>query len=250
VVADRLKSQFMRHVSYELRTPLTNIIGFTEMLMQPAAEPLTRKQREYMNDILSSSSTLLAVIDDILDLIIIDAGALELKLSPVKVASIVDAAVLGVRDRASQGRLNLDIRVADDAQEFIADEARVRQVLYNLLSNAIGFSKPGDTVTVSAWREAGMMAFAVEDQGVGIPKEEQRRMIERFESRTEGSKHRGAGLGLSIVKSLVELHGGTMALESEPGRGTRVTVRFPETGSSGAAQAGDPGEAGRSVAQG
>jgi signal transduction histidine kinase len=103
-------------------------------------------------------------------------------------------------------------------------------VLYNLLSNAIGFSRPGDTVTVSAWSEAGMMAFAVEDQGVGIPKEEQRRVFERFESRTQGSKHRGAGLGLSIVKSLVELHGGVMALESEPGRGTRVTVRFPENG--------------------
>jgi signal transduction histidine kinase len=230
VLADRLKSQFMRHVSYELRTPLTNIIGFTEMLMQPSADSLSLKQREYLNDILASSSTLLAIIDDILDLITIDAGALELKLAPVKVAGIVESAVLGVRDRATRERLNIDIRVADDAEEFIADEARVRQVLYNLLSNAIGFSRPGDTVTVSAWSEAGMMAFAVEDQGVGIPKEEQRRVFERFESRTQGSKHRGAGLGLSIVKSLVELHGGVMALESELGRGTRVTVRFPENG--------------------
>jgi signal transduction histidine kinase len=245
VLADRLKSQFMRHVSYELRTPLTNIIGFTEMLMQPAAEALTRKQREYLNDILASSSTLLAIIDDILDLITIDAGALELKLTPVKVASIVESAVLGVRDRAARERLNIDIRIADGAEEFIADEARVRQVLYNLLSNAIGFSKPGDTVTVSAWREGGMMAFAVEDQGVGIPKEEQRRVFERFESRTQGSKHRGAGLGLSIVKSLVELHGGVMALESEPGRGTRVTVRFPENGTPASA----PADAGRTAAQ-
>jgi signal transduction histidine kinase len=150
-----------------------------------------------------------------------------------------------VRDRATRECLNVDIRIDDDAQEFIADEQRVRQVLYNLLSNAIGFSKPGDTVTVSAWREAGMMAFAVEDQGVGIPKEEQRRVFERFESRTQGSKHRGAGLGLSIVKSLVELHGGVMALESEPGRGTRVTVRFPENGTPASAHA----DADRSVAQ-
>jgi signal transduction histidine kinase len=103
-------------------------------------------------------------------------------------------------------------------------------VLYNLLSNAIGFSKPSDTISISAWREAGMMAFAVEDRGVGIPKEQQQRVLERFESRSQGSKHRGAGLGLSIVKSLVELHGGSMSLESEPGRGTRVTVRFPESG--------------------
>jgi signal transduction histidine kinase len=249
VLADRLKSQFMRHVSYELRTPLTNIIGFSELMMQPSASELTRKQREYLNDILASSSTLLAIIDDILDLITIDAGALELKLTPVKVAGLVESAVLSVRDRATRERLNIDIRVADDAQEFIADEARVRQVLYNLLSNAIGFSKPGDTVTVSAWREAGMMAFAVEDQGVGIPKEDQGRVFERFESRTQGSKHRGAGLGLSIVKSLVELHGGVMALESEPGRGTRVTVRFPENGTPASDQAGAPADAARTAAK-
>ena len=106
----------------------------------------------------------------------------------------------------------------------------MRQILYNLLSNAVGFSKPGDTVRITCWREAGMMVFTVEDQGVGIPKDQQWRVFERFESRSQGSSHRGAGLGLSIVKSLVELHGGTVSLESEPGRGTRVTVRFPENG--------------------
>jgi signal transduction histidine kinase len=230
VAGDRLKSQFISHVSYELRTPLTNIIGFSELITSPRTGDLNDKQREYMNDISASSRTLLAIINDILDLTTIDAGALELKLASVKVASVVDGAVLGVRDRAARARLNIDIRIADDAQEFIADEARVRQVLYNLLSNAIGFSTPGDAIDVGVWREAGMMAFAVEDRGVGIPKDEQQRVFERFESRSQGSKHRGAGLGLSIVKSLVELHGGTMSLESEPGRGTRVTVRFPENG--------------------
>jgi signal transduction histidine kinase len=230
VAADRLKSQFISHVSYELRTPLTNIIGFGELLASPRTGDLNDKQREYLADISASSRTLLAIINDILDLATIDAGALELKLAPVRVASVVDTAVLGVRDRASRARLNLDIHIADDAVEFIAGEARVRQVLYNLLSNAIGFSRPGDTISVAAWRETGMMVFAVEDMGVGIPKDQQQRVLERFESRSQGSKHRGAGLGLSIVKSLVELHGGTMALESEPGRGTRVTVRFPESG--------------------
>jgi signal transduction histidine kinase len=230
VAADRLKSQFISHVSYELRTPLTNIIGFSELLANPRTGELNAKQREYLNDISASSRTLLAIINDILDLATIDAGALELKLAPVKVADIVDTAVLGVRDRASRARLNLDIHIAEDAVEFIADEARVRQVLYNLLANAIGFSKPADTIRLSVRRDAGMMAFAVEDNGVGIPKDQQQRMLERFESRSQGSKHRGAGLGLSIVKSLVELHGGTMSLDSEPGRGTRVTVRFPEDG--------------------
>ena len=230
MAADRLKSQFISHVSYELRTPLTNIIGFSELLASPRTGDLNGKQREYLNDISASSRTLLAIIDDILDLATIDAGALELKLAFVRVADIVDTAVLGVRDRANRARLNLDIRIAQDAVEFIADEARVRQVLYNLLANAIGFSKPGDSIGLSVWREAGMMAFQVEDQGVGIPKDQQQRVLERFESRSQGSKHRGAGLGLSIVKSLVELHGGTMTLHSEPGHGTRVTVRFPESG--------------------
>src|SRR5262249_25552497 len=158
------------------------------------------------------------------------AGALELKLAPVKVTDVVDTAVLGVRDRAARARLNLDIRIAEDAEEFIADEARVRQGVYNLLAQAIGVSKAADTLILTVRREAGMMAFTVEDRGVGIPKDQQQRVFERFESRSQGSKHRGAGLGLAIVKSLVELHGGAMSLESEPGEGTRVTVRFPEHG--------------------
>ncbi|HSR80064.1 MAG TPA: ATP-binding protein [Hyphomicrobiaceae bacterium] len=230
VAADRLKSQFISHVSYELRTPLTNIIGFSELLSSPRTGELNNKQREYLNDISASSRTLLAIINDILDLATIDAGALELKLAPIKAKDVVDTAILGVRDRANRARLNLDIAIAEDAVEFVADEARVRQVLYNLLANAIGFSKPSDTISVTVRREAGMMAFTVEDKGVGIPKDQQQRVLERFESRSQGSKHRGAGLGLAIVKSLVELHGGTMSLQSEPGQGTRVTVRFPENG--------------------
>jgi signal transduction histidine kinase len=230
VAADRLKSQFIGHVSYELRTPLTNIIGFSELLASPRTGDLNSKQREYLSDISASSKTLLAIINDILDLATMDAGALDLKLLPLKVRAMIDSAVLGVRDRANRARLEIDIHVAEGADEMVADEARVRQVLYNLLSNAIGFSKPGGVIRVGCWREGAMIAFAVEDHGVGIPKEQQRRVFERFESRSHGSKHRGAGLGLSIVKNLVELHGGNMSLESEPGQGTRVTVRFPISG--------------------
>lgn len=243
IAADRLKSQFISHVSYELRTPLTNIIGFGELLASPRTGALTDKQREYLADISASSTTLLSIIDDILDLATIDAGALELKLAPVNVNSIIDDAILGVRERAMRARLTLDIATSEDEIAFIADEARVRQVLYNLLSNAIGFSKSGGTVRLSVWREDGMVAFAVEDEGVGIPKDQLPRVFERFESRSQGSKHRGAGLGMSIVKSLVEAHGGDMALVSEPGRGTRVTARFPENG--GFSGASPPAEAAR-----
>jgi len=230
VTADRLKNQFIGHISYELRTPLTNIIGFSELLANPIFGALTPRQRDYLDDISFSSKTLLAIIDDILDLATIDAGGLELKLEPVSVQAVIDLAINGVRERAARARLTLDIAVSDDAVTLTADEERIRQILYNLLSNAVGFSKPEGVVHLSCWREDGAMVFSVEDQGIGIPKEQQSRIFERFESRSQGSKHRGAGLGLSIVKSLVELHGGTMALDSEPGRGTKVTVRLPERG--------------------
>jgi signal transduction histidine kinase len=230
VAADHLKSQFISHVSYELRTPLTNIIGFTELLESARTGPLNGKQREYLSDVSASSRTLLSIIDDILDLTNIDAGALELRLAPADARTIVDSAVLGVRDRVTRAHHKLDIVIAPDVGPFIADEARVRQVLYNLLSNAIGFSQPGGPIRLECRREGSMIAFTVIDHGVGIPKDQQQSVLERFVSRTQGSKHRGTGLGLSIAKSLVELHGGSMSLESEPGRGTTVTVRFPESG--------------------
>jgi signal transduction histidine kinase len=230
VAADRMKNAFISHISYELRTPLTNIIGFSELLANPQIGPLNAKQHEYLGDISVSSRTLLAIIDDILTLATMDAGAMELKLGTVDVRAVIDAAILGVREAAQRARLSLRIAVADDVLSFVADESRVRQILYNLLSNSVGFSKAGDTIQVACWREQGMMVFTVEDQGVGIPKDQQWRVFERFESRSQGLGHRGAGLGLSIVKSLVELHGGEVTLDSEPGRGTRVTVRLPEKG--------------------
>ena len=141
-----------------------------------------------------------------------------------------DQALAKVREAAQRARLSLHIAVAEDAARFVADEQRVRQILFNLLSNAVGFSKPGDTIRVTARREGSMIVLTVEDQGVGIPKDQQGQVFQRFESRSHGSGHRGAGLGLSIVKSLVELHGGTVTLESEPGEGTRVTVRLPASG--------------------
>lgn len=230
VTADKLKNQFIGHISYELRTPLTNIIGFSELLANPIFGNLSARQREYLDDIAFSSKTLLAIIDDILDLATIDAGGLQLELATVDARALIDRAIGTVRERAARARLTLDIAIADDASTFVADPERARQVLSNLLSNAVGFSKPEGVIHISCWREDGAMVFSVEDQGVGIPKEQQRRIFNRFESMSQGGKHRGAGLGLSIVKSLVDLHGGDMVLDSEPGRGTKVTVRFPERG--------------------
>jgi signal transduction histidine kinase len=225
--ADRLKSDFVSHVSYELRTPLNSMLGFAQMLAEPAFGPMSEKQREYVDDILSSGTTLRAIVDDILDLATIDAGTLELKLVSVNVRDLIEAARQGVEERLRQNAVKLDIEVAPTVDAFVADARRVTQILYNLLSNAIGFSSPGETVTLTCGREDSMIAFTVEDRGVGIPEDFQQAVFDRFESRTQGSRHRGAGLGLSIVKSLAELHGGAVSLASVPGQGTHVTVLLP-----------------------
>ena len=153
-----------------------------------------------------------------------------LKPKPTKIQPVIEAALAGIKERAGRSRLTLEIATSDEIDDIIADEDRLRQLLYNLLANAVGFSAPEGLVRLSCWLEAGDVVFAIEDQGVGIPKEQLDRVFERFESQSHGMKHRGAGLGLSIVKSLVELHGGTMQLDSEAGRGTTVTVRLPQLG--------------------
>jgi signal transduction histidine kinase len=225
--ADRIKSEFVSHVSYELRTPLNSMLGFAQMLAEPAFGPLAEKQREYVDDILSSGTTLRAIVDDILDLATIDAGTLELKLEPVHVREVIEQARQGVEDRLKQNGVTLDMRIAPGVDEVVADARRLTQILYNLLSNAIGFSEPGEAIRLACDREGPMIAFTVADKGVGIPEDFQETVFDRFESRTQGSRHRGAGLGLSIVKSLAELHGGTVSLESTPGEGTRVKVLLP-----------------------
>ncbi len=226
--ADKLKNTFLSHVSYELRTPLTNIIGFSDMLAQPPIGPLEGKQSEYLEDIQTSSSKLLAIINDILDLTTIDAGGLELKLAPVSVREILEAAELGVRERLTRSNIALEVQVAPDIDLVVADRQRLTQVLFHLLSNAIGFSSEDAMITLSCRKEQNMVAFAVQDSGVGIPEEYQASVFGRFESRSQGSKHRGAGLGLAIVKSIVELHGGQITLRSSPGVGTTVTVLIPQ----------------------
>jgi signal transduction histidine kinase len=225
--ADNLKSDFVHHVSYELRSPLTNIIGFTQLLNEPPTGPLTDKQREYLGYITASSAALLAIINDILDLATIDAGAMSLNLAPVDIRATMQAAAEGVRDRLAEHELTLEIRADATIGSFTGDERRVRQILYNLLSNAIGFSPRGETITLAADRRSDAVRFSVTDRGPGIPSEIVDRVFDRFETHTLGSRHRGTGLGLSIVRSFVELHGGTVTLDSAVGRGTTVTCVFP-----------------------
>ncbi len=225
--ADRLKSEFVQHVSYELRSPLTNIIGFTELLQMPIAGTLNGKQAEYLGHIDSSSAELKAIVDDILDLATLDAGAMELEIAEISVRDAVEAAAALVATRLADHRIALDVNVAGAPPSFHADAQRVRQILFNLLANAANFAPEGSTIRVTAAPWQGGVQFAVHDDGPGIPAEVLDTLFRRFEPRNQGGRRRGAGLGLSIVKSFVELHGGTVEIETGAGRGTTVTCRFP-----------------------
>jgi signal transduction histidine kinase len=225
--ADKLKIDFVHHVSYELRSPLTNIIGFAHFLGDPVTGPLTEKQREYLGYITASTNALLAIINNILDLATIDAGAMTLNLGVVDIRRTMEAAVEGVQDRLVKSGIHLEIRAAPDIGSFVADERRVRQSLFNLLANAVGFSPGGATIIFAAQRLNDALVFSVTDRGPGIPAEVKNKVFDWFETHSLGSRHRGTGLGLSLVRSFVELHGGSVTLESAVGRGTTVTCVFP-----------------------
>lgn len=225
--ASRIKSDFVQHMSYQLRTPLTTIIGFAQVLDDPAIGPLTPRQREYLGFINVSSASLLSIIDDVLDLATIDAGVMELELGPVDILSTIRAASDAVQDRLQEHDIRLETRAAPGIGEFVADGGRVRQILFNLLSNAIGFTPAGGMVVLDAEKTADEVVFVVRDRGPGIPNEFRDKIFDRFESRTAGTRHRGAGLGLAIVASFVKLHAGRIAVDPTPGGGTTVTVAFP-----------------------
>ncbi len=225
--AEKLRNNFVHHVSYELRTPLTNIIGFIQLLGDPSVGPLNEKQREYAGYVTNSSSALLAIINDILDLASIDADAMELSLAQIDIAEMMQAAAEGVRDRLEESGLTLRTVAADGVGSFIADGKRIRQILFNLLSNAIGFSSPGQIIDLAAMRRGDEIVLKVSDQGRGIPPDIIDHIFDRFKTHTTGSRHRGVGLGLSIVRSFVELHGGRVSIDSAPGEGTTVTCIFP-----------------------
>jgi signal transduction histidine kinase len=225
--ADKIKIDFVHHVSYELRSPLTNIIGFVHLLGDQSTGPLASKQREYLDYITVSTNTLLALINNILDLATIDAGRMQLNLGSVDIRATMDAAAEGVQDRLVSAGLTLDMHAESDIGSFIADERRLRQVLFNLLANAVSFSPPGGTLTLHAERHTDALVFAVTDHGPGIPSEVLEKVFDWFETNSLGSHHRGTGIGLSLVRSFVELHGGTVKIASIVGEGTTVTCTFP-----------------------
>jgi signal transduction histidine kinase len=225
--ADQMKVDFVHHVSYELRSPLTTIIGFAHLLTDPATGPLRPKQAEYLNYITTSTNSLFALINNILDLATIDAGAMTLELGAVDIRKAIHDAAEGIQDRLARDRIELKIDVDPNVGSFVGDGSRVVQVLYNLLANAVGFSPKDSTISLSAKRSEYNVVLAVTDLGPGIPPEVKDKVFDWFESHSNGSRHRGAGLGLPLVKSFVELHGGKVRVDSTVGKGTTVTCDFP-----------------------
>ncbi len=226
--ADQIKNEFVQHVSYELRSPLTNIIGFTELLSLPGTGPLSPRQREYVEHIGSSSGVLLTIVNDILDLATVDAGIMQLEISEVRVDRAIEAAAELVADRLEEHTIRLSVDVASAPKSFSGDETRVRQILYNLLSNAVNYAPAASTIALTCRQRPEGVEFSVHDDGPGMPPEVLDSVFQRFESRVNGGRRRGAGLGLSIVKSFVELHGGTVRIDSGKDRGTTVVCLFPD----------------------
>ena len=242
--ADQLKSEFISNVSYELRTPLNTIIGFAEILANQYFGPLNERQLEYSQGILDSSHQLLILINDILDLATIEAGHMTLEPESFDLHATLVAILALVRERARRQNLTLEFQCPAEIGWIVADERRIKQVLFNLMSNAIKFTPPGGAVTLGARRQADQVALWVKDTGLGIPAEDRERVFEKFQKSRAGIRQPGAGLGLALVRSFIELHGGRVELESAPERGTTITCWLP-----GASSAVEPASVASAVGQ-
>ena len=222
--AGRLKSEFIANVSHELRTSLNAVIGFAEVLANRYFGALNPRQLDYSHSILGSARLLLRLINDILDLATIEAGYMVLETGRIDVSAMLQAVMSLTRERARACDLELDLRCPPEIGVIDGDERRLKQALFNLISNAVKFTPPGGAIRVEAARREDTLLLTVADTGVGIAPADQARVFEKFE---RGVRRSGAGLGLALVKSLIELHGGTIVIESGSGQGTRITCRLP-----------------------
>ncbi len=226
--ADQLKSGFLANVSYQLRNPLNAIIGFADILDQQYFGEINQKQQEYVHDIVTAGKDLVALIDDILDLSTIEAGYLDLDLEEVQVADLLDSIREIASDWGGNQQATVLIEYPDDIGSFVLDLKRMKQVLLNLIQNAVNFNKgTGGHVLVKASRCDGYLEFRVEDDGIGIAPKDLENIFKPFLRAQETKEKRGLGIGLSLVKSIVELHCGDVLIESQEGKGTQVIVKLP-----------------------
>jgi len=242
-MANRNKSEFLANMSHELRTPLNAIIGFSEVLKEKMFGELNDKQLEYLEDIYSSGQHLLALINDILDLSKIEAGRMELELSRFHLGVLLENALMLVRERAGRHGLALKLELSSDITEWVADQRKVKQIVINLLSNAVKFTPPGGSVTLRARLvQQDGIEVAVIDTGVGIAEADQALVFEEFRQASGDhlGKSEGTGLGLSLAKRFVELHGGSMRMQSARGRGSTFAFTLPERTIDGEPPGGAP----------
>jgi signal transduction histidine kinase len=216
-------------MSHELRTPLNAIIGFSEVLLERLFGELNEKQDNYLKDIHSSGRHLLSLINDILDLSKVEAGRMELDLTTFDLPSAISNAMTLIRERAQRHAIALALDADPALGEAVADERKFKQILLNLLTNAVKFTPDGGRVEVSARRDADDIVVAVHDTGIGIAAEDQAAVFEEFRQvgRHYTNKQEGTGLGLALTRKFVELHGGRIWLESEPGKGSTFTFTIP-----------------------
>ena len=228
--ANRIKSEFLAGMSHELRTPLHAIIGFSEALEARLFGELNAKQAEYVADIHSSGRHLLSLINDLLDISKIEAGRMELDLARFKLTAALQQALTFFKERAARRHMTLTLTVDPALDTLVADERKFKEIMLNLLSNAVKYTPDGGRVDVRAAPGDGVIRFTVSDTGPGIPPEEHEAIFEEFHQvkRHDREQHReGTGLGLALAKRFVELHGGRIWVESEPGKGSTFTFVLP-----------------------
>jgi len=224
------KSDFLANMSHELRTPLNSVIGFSEVLQDQLFGPINAKQQEYVNNILTSGRHLLDLINDILDLSKVEAGKMELDQSDLSLREVLDSSLMMLREKAMKGGLNLKLDFAQQADlRIVADQRKLKQIMFNLVSNAVKFTPAGGSVNVSAATEDDFIKITVADTGMGIRDEDIPKLFQTFTQLESAytKEYEGTGLGLALARQLVELHGGRIWVKSEFGKGSRFSFTIP-----------------------
>ncbi|MFA7383630.1 MAG: ATP-binding protein [Desulfurivibrionaceae bacterium] len=227
--ASRHKSEFLANASHELRTPLNAIIGFSGILKKRMFGDLNEKQAEYVDDIYTSGNHLLSLINDLLDLAKVESGRIELDVKQFDLPSALENSITLLKERANRHGIMIDLAIDERLSSFMGDERKLKQIMLNLLSNAVKFTPDGGRIGVKADPADGGVQISVNDTGVGITPEDQQVIFEEFRQVGDDShKREGTGLGLTLTKRLVELHGGKIQVESEAGKGSTFTFTLSE----------------------
>ena len=232
--AEKLKTDFLANVSYQLRTPLNAMMGFTEILHEEYFGELNERQKGYTENMIQAGHRLITLVDNILDLSTIEAGYMTLNREDMSVKEALDSVIELTQDWARREGIEIEIKCPKNIGNLVADERRFKQVMLHLIRNAIDYTAHGGKIRLSAKKAKDNITVTVEDSGVGIPKEDLDRIFDPFEKGdnkdkrpTPTNRHSGAGLGLSLVKHIVELHGGEIAIKSSEGKGTSVMCTYP-----------------------